>query len=244
MFDILKRIILHPIQSIKHPGSIFHPTTWCNEAYVNHLRSKGAIIGQGTRFISPANCNVDVGRTDYITIGNNCCLSFVTLLAHDYSWYTLLGSCNDLLPDSGGEVQIGNNCFIGYQALILKGSIIGDNVIIGARSVVKGIVPSNTVWAGVPARQICTIEEFYQKKKKKAISDAIYRRDHIRKIKNRNPNKKEMAFFCFLFLDRTEENYIEYIKELEFNGIKDCPSIKYHFFNTEPVMSFEEFLEM
>lgn len=244
MFDVLKRIFNHPLQSIKHPGSILQPTTWCNEAFVSYLRSKGAIIGEGTRFISPANCNVDVGRTDYITIGENCCLSFATILAHDYSWYTLLRSCNDLLPDSGGEVKIGNNCFIGYQALILKGTTIGDNVIIGARSVVKGEVPSNTVWAGVPARQICTIEEFYQKKKKQAIIDATYRRDHLRKINKRDPNMIEMGFFCFLFLERNENNYIEYIKELEFNGIKDCPLIKSHFFKTEPVMTFEEFLRM
>ena len=244
MFEVLKRVIRHPLQSIKHPGSLIHPTTWCNDAYVNYLRSKGAVIGEGTRFISPSNCNVDIGRTDYITIGRNCCLSFVTILAHDYSWYTLLDSCNDILPDPGGEVTIGNNCFIGYQALILKGCRIGDNVIIGARSVVKGNIPSNTVWAGVPARQLCTIEEFYNKKKDHAVIDAIYRRDHIRKVKGRDPQIKEMGFFGFLFLERTEDNYNSYIKGLEFNGIKDHPSIKSYFFNSNPVYSYEEFLKV
>lgn len=244
MFEVIKRIIKNPILSIKHPGSILHPTTWSNQAYVDYLRSRGAVIGNGTRFISPINCNVDLNRADYITIGSNCCLSCATLLAHDYSWYTLLGSCQDILPDSGGEIIIGDNCFIGYQALILKGTTIGDNVIIGARSVVKGFIPSNTVWAGVPARQICTVGEFYTKRKNRAIQDAIYRRDHIKKIRNANPNMEDMGFFAFLFLERTENNYETYISELEFNGIKDSPLVRSHFFNTKPVMLFAEFLKM
>ena len=244
MLDVLKRILRHPVRSIKHPGSVFRPTTWCNDAYVEFLRSKGAIIGSGTRFISPVNCNVDIGRADYITIGSNCCLSFATILAHDYSWYTLLDSCHEILPDSGGKVSIGNNCFIGYQALILKGTTIGNNCIIGARSVVKGNVPSNTVWAGVPARQICTIDEFYKKRKNDAVKDALYRRDHIRNTKKRDPHMADMGFFGFLFLERTEKNYDIYLKELEFNGIKDCPPVRYHFFNSDPIMSFECFLKM
>lgn len=242
MFDILKRIILHPLQSIKHPGSILHPRTWCNEAFIGYLRSKGAVIGKDTRFISPANCNVDIGRIDYITIGDNCCLSVVSILAHDYSWYTLLNSCDDLLPDPGGRVIIGNNCFIGYQALILKGTTIGDNVIIGARAVVKGNIPSNTVWAGVPARQICTIEDYYKKKVEKRLEDAFYRRNHIIRTKGRTPNIEEMGFFGFIFLERTEDNYRKYIKPLEFNGIKDCSLVKEHFFKTKPLMTFDEFL--
>lgn len=243
MFDILKRIIHHPITSFKHPGSILHPTTWCNKAYVDYLKSKGAIIGEGSRFISPAHCNVDVNRAEYISIGKNCCLSFVTLLAHDYSWYVFAESHHDILPDGGGKIVIGNNCFIGYQATILKNTTIGDNVIIGARAVVKGNVPSNTVWAGCPAKQICTLDELYQKRVMNKIEAAIYRRDLILEKKHRAPTIKEMGMFAFLFLARTEENYEEYIRDIQFNGIRDCSVVRALFFESQPFFpSFEDFL--
>ena len=201
------------------------------------------MIGEGTRFINPSQCSVDINRADYIRIGRNCCLSVVSILAHDYSWYTMLESKGDLLPDPGGKVVIGNNCFIGFQSLILMNTTIGDNVIIGARSVVKGEIPSNTVWAGIPAKQICTLEEFYEKRKKRYLSDAYFRCNHIREKKHRNPTINEMGWFAFLFLKRTEDNYEEYIKGLEFNGIKDCELVKNRFFNTEPIFnSYETFL--
>lgn len=237
--EFLKRIIT----VIKHPLSLLHPHNYCNEALIAYIRNGGGRVGKGTRFISSSRCNIDPGRLSYITIGENCCLSVVSILAHDYSWYTLLESCGDLLPDSGGEVVIGNNCFIGYNALILKDTHIGDNVIIGARSVVKGNIPPNTVWAGVPAKQICTIEEYYQKKAKKRLADACSRRDHIIKVKGRIPSVKEMGMFGYLFLERTEENYNKYIKDIEFNGVKDAPIVRSFFFTSQPLFpSYEEFL--
>lgn len=238
---ILKRLFM----ALKHPGSILYPNSWNNDVFIEYLKSRGAKIGENTRFISPNNCSIYPGRLDYISIGKNCCFSVVSILAHDYSWYTLLGSKGDILPDAGGNVTIGDNCFIGYQALIMKGVTIGDNVIIGARSVVSGGVniPSNTVWAGCPARQICTIEELYQKRVKNRVSDAIYRRDHLRQTKQRDPLINEMGMFCYLFLERTLENYNLYVKDLEFNGIKDSDIVREYFFNSKPFFSsYEEFL--
>lgn len=229
----------------KFINKLMFPHTRDNEHFVEYLRSNGAIIGKDTRFIDPKKCHVDPGRIDYIRIGENCCLSVVSLIAHDYSWYVFADSHSDILPDGGGKIEIGNNCFIGYQACILKGTTIGDNVIIGARSVVKGNVPSNTVWAGSPAKQICTLDELYQRKVGKRISEALYRRDHIKEKKGGNPDISEMGYFSFLFLDRTMENYHEYIEGLEHNGISGHPVVKHLFFNSKPMYkSFDEFLEI
>lgn len=237
--SFIKRIIT----AIKHPGSILHPNDWSNEVFIEYIKSMGGEVGEGTRFISPTKCHFDICRADYVKIGRNCCLSVVSILAHDYSWYTLLESCNDILPDPGGVVSIGDNCFIGYQALILKDTTIGDNVIIGARSVVKGNVPSNTVWAGVPAKQICTIDEFFERKYKRRLKDASYRFKHVKAIKGRIPTIEEMGWFGFLFLERTQYNYDKYIKNLEFNGIVDSPLVKEHFFGTANMfVSYEEFI--
>lgn len=59
---------------------------------------------------------------------------------------------------SKGEVVIGNNVWIGDKATILAGVHIGDNVIIGANSVVTHDIPSNCMAAGMPARVIKQLE--------------------------------------------------------------------------------------
>lgn len=54
-------------------------------------------------------------------------------------------------------VKIGKNVFIGLNVIVLKGSEIGDNSVIGAGSVVSGRIPPNCVATGVPARVIRTM---------------------------------------------------------------------------------------
>ena len=130
-----------------------------------------------------------------------------------------------------------------YITIILKDTTIGDNCIIAAGAVVKGNIPANTVWGGCPAKQICTIEDYYKKKVNKRLESAKYRRDVIRQRFNREPSIKEMGLFCLLFLERTEDNYNQFVKDIEFNGNTDWPPLKNHFFITEPLFSsFEEFL--
>ena len=53
-----------------------------------------------------------------------------------------------------GPVIIGKNCFIGCNALILKGTVLGDNCVVGAGAVVSGVFEDNCVIAGNPARVI------------------------------------------------------------------------------------------
>lgn len=56
-------------------------------------------------------------------------------------------------------VKIGKNVFIGLNVIVLKGSEIGDNSVIGAGSVVSGRIPPNCVATGVPARVIRTLTD-------------------------------------------------------------------------------------
>ncbi len=58
---------------------------------------------------------------------------------------------------SKGEINIGNNVWIADKVTILGGVTIGDNVIIGAGSVVNRDVPSNCIVAGIPATRIKTL---------------------------------------------------------------------------------------
>ena len=57
------------------------------------------------------------------------------------------------------EVIIEENVWIGEKAIVLKGSKIGKNSIIGAGSVVNGVVPENVVFAGNPAREVKKLDK-------------------------------------------------------------------------------------
>lgn len=56
--------------------------------------------------------------------------------------------------DNKGDIVIGNDVWIGYEAVILSGVHIGDGAVIGARAVVTKDVAPYTVAGGVPAKKI------------------------------------------------------------------------------------------
>ncbi len=136
------------------------------EVYPRYLKKLGIQISENYRegkkgFIHPT---VQFDGNDYslISIGKNTTMSSgIVVLTHDYSIDKGLKLLNQnrtgrfLKP-----VKIGENCFIGLRSILLPGTEIGDNVIIGAGSVVKGKIPSNGIYAGNPAKFICSIEEW------------------------------------------------------------------------------------
>ena len=56
--------------------------------------------------------------------------------------------------DNKGDIVIGNDVWIGFEAIILSGVTIGDGAIIGTRAVVTKDVPPYTIVGGVPAKPI------------------------------------------------------------------------------------------
>lgn len=56
--------------------------------------------------------------------------------------------------DNKGDIVIGNDVWIGYEAVIMQGVHIGDGAIIGARAVVTKDIPPYTIVGGVPAKEI------------------------------------------------------------------------------------------
>ncbi|MDH6342506.1 acetyltransferase-like isoleucine patch superfamily enzyme [Parabacteroides sp. PFB2-12] len=56
--------------------------------------------------------------------------------------------------DNKGDIVIGNDVWVGYEAVIMAGVHIGDGAIIGTRAVVTKDVPPYTIVGGVPAREI------------------------------------------------------------------------------------------
>lgn len=56
------------------------------------------------------------------------------------------------------EIKIGKNCFIGCNSIILKGTVLGDNCVVGAGAVVSGKFEPNSVIVGNPAKVVKKLE--------------------------------------------------------------------------------------
>jgi maltose O-acetyltransferase len=123
------------------------------------LIEKGLKIGENTSINS--GFNIDSAWPWLVSIRNDVTISTnVTILAHDASTNVVRQSTKL------GKVTIGNNIFIGTGTTILCGVTVGDNVVIGAGSVVTHDLPANGVYAGIPARKICSIEDYHDKYQK------------------------------------------------------------------------------
>jgi acetyltransferase-like isoleucine patch superfamily enzyme len=96
-----------------------------------------------------------IGKT--IVIGNDCLLAGgVHIADNDGHPLDYRDRMNHLPPrkEDVREVRVGNNVWIGSQAVILKGVTIGDRAVVGARAVVTKDVPPDVVVAGNPARVV------------------------------------------------------------------------------------------
>jgi|SRR5665647_255045 len=103
---------------------------------------------------------IDPSHEWHIEIGNDVTLApRVHILAHDASTKYYLNFTRI------GKVKIGNRVFVGAGSIILPGVTIGDDVVIAAGSIVSRDIPGGCVAAGVPARIICTIEDFLSRKR-------------------------------------------------------------------------------
>lgn len=62
-----------------------------------------------------------------------------------------------------GRIKIGNNTFIGKATILMPGVSVGSNCIVGSMSIVSNSIADNSVYAGIPAKFICTVEEYGDK---------------------------------------------------------------------------------
>jgi lipopolysaccharide O-acetyltransferase len=125
-------------------------------------------IGEG-RVSFGANVNlsdwVHIGVIDHVLIGNGCLLgSKVLITDHSHGAPADIMNAHLLRPNarklhSKGPVVLEDNVWLGDSVVVLPGVCVGRNAIVGANSVVTRDIPTNTVWTGIPAKQIWPIQK-------------------------------------------------------------------------------------
>lgn len=146
---------------------ITKPFVWAFSKYkpVKYARWVGVNIGKNPHFYGPTSWGTEpwlITIGDNVHITGNC-----KFINHDGG--TLI--FRDQIPDLeiSKPIVVGNNVYIGEETMILPGAHIGNNCVIGARSVVTKDIPDNSVAVGVPARVIKTTDEYLQKLKRESL---------------------------------------------------------------------------
>lgn len=125
------------------------------------LRKSGAKVGDKVFF--GEGFYTELENAKLLEIGDKSVFAaFTKIILHDSSLNNVVG-----LGVRYGKVIIGKNVYIGAGTIILPGTTIGDNTIVAAGSVVKGILKKNSVYVGSPARYLETVKEMEVKWKTK-----------------------------------------------------------------------------
>jgi acetyltransferase-like isoleucine patch superfamily enzyme len=126
------------------------------------------VTGYDGKIVVGDNCDFNgtcIVAYDEIEIGNHCQIASSSLISDndfhpvDPEW-RLKQMIGDFYPFSAigkKKITIGNNVWIGWGAVILKGVTIGDNSIIAAGSIVTSDIPANCIAAGNPAKVVKNI---------------------------------------------------------------------------------------
>lgn len=189
---------------------IIYKEKYNSESYIKFLRSKGVKVGEKCYIYVPSKTLIDIQNPFMLEIGDNVKITEgVKILTHDFSW-CVSSVIDGVVTGSVENVKIGNNVFIGMNAIILKGVTIEDNVIIGAGSIVTKNCERNSVYAGNPAKKIMSLEEYHEKQKEvqeKRLNNIIkcYKEKY-----NEFPNEKTLREFIFSYNSQNNDvNNIE-----------------------------------
>ena len=146
------------------------------------LRMQGAVIGDNCHIYG----HVDSGHEWLVTIGNNVTLATgCRILTHDGSTKKILGY------SKVGRVDIGDDVFIGAQAIVLPNVKIGNRVIIGAGSVVTQDIPDDTIAVGNPARIVGKYVDFVRKNELLLKNSPIQNNSYLHKTQEEKQQLKE-----------------------------------------------------
>jgi len=145
---------------------------------IGYAKRIGVSIGENCRFVG----DVTFSSEPYlVSLGNHVSITNSDFITHDGAVWVYRDNNPEI--DLLGQIKVGSNVFIGAKCTILPNTIIEDDVIVGAGSIVKGRLIRGHVYAGVPVKKICTKDEYFIKNRQRFSYTKCY-----------SPKEKEL--FC------------------------------------------------
>lgn len=130
---------------------------------VKYARKLGVTIGEGCQILDdPAK--IFGSEPWLVTIGNQVDITGgAKFVCHEGGMWCARRLKPELKDyDLFRPIRVGDNVLIGMRSIIMPGVTIGSNVIIAACSVITKDVPDGAVVAGIPAKQISTVDKFVE----------------------------------------------------------------------------------
>ena len=94
-----------------------------------------------------------------ITIGDNVMIGEYSSIRDTSHVYSAIGVAYKLQADKSEPIIIGDNVWIGRGCIVLPGTVIQDDVIVAANSIIKGILEQGCIYGGAPIKFIKRITE-------------------------------------------------------------------------------------
>ena len=129
--------------------------------------------GERGRYLREKNILASVGENvhfqprlvplypELIKLHNNIMVSAgVRFITHDASFVVLNRLGQGRFPEEVGCIEVMDNVYIGYNVTVMPNVRIGENVIVGAGALVSKDLEPNGVYAGIPAKKICSFEDY------------------------------------------------------------------------------------
>lgn len=166
LFWLVKTLIYAPFL-----GSFIWPSYIANPIYLNRL--KRVYLGKKVRIFPHSRIevvsdsasitfedNISIAQNFHITAGGNLVIKKNTTISENVSITDIDHDYTEIdkhILDQKyiiTKTEIGENCFIGFGAVIQAGTILGKQCVVGANAVVRGTFPDCCVIVGVPGKII------------------------------------------------------------------------------------------
>ena len=150
---------------------------------VTYYRKKGVEVGENTELY---NTKIDVLRPFLVSIGDNTLITGTTILTHDASTKKGIGYTKL------GKVTIGDYVFIGINCIVLPNVHIGNNVIVGAGTIVSKDIPDNSVVVGNPMQIIGNCEDNMRRNEVKLQTSPVFKINYSMTSEEKEHMKKQL----------------------------------------------------
>lgn len=127
----------------------------CRLAAIEVMADRDAHLTIGARTQFTWSTRLYLHEPSRLIIGQDCLVaSGVLIMTSDM--HSILDLQTGRRLNSAADITIADKVWLGYESTIMKGASVGTGSIIGYRSIVRGVIPNNSLAVGAPARVVKT----------------------------------------------------------------------------------------